>query len=275
MAKRQDGTGAALPMPQMIRLKEIIDTLRSPGGCPWDLEQTPESLRPFLLEEAHEVAEAISEGDSQHLCEELGDLLMNILLQARIGEEKEQFTLEDVARRISDKLIRRHPHVFGEGEAETPDQVRQAWDRIKDEEKGIEGSASPTIRPLPASLPALLQADRIGKMAAEVGFDWPDEGGALAKVSEELGELKEAIEAADPREIRHEVGDILFAMSSVARKLGIDGEEALQESLARFRNRFHHVDQQLTHHGVEEAQLHQLEEWYQQGKGSEKENDDA
>ena len=275
MAKRQDGAEPALSMTQMTRLKEIIDTLRSPGGCPWDLEQTPESLRPFLLEEAHEVAEAISEGDPQHLCEELGDLLMNIFLQARIGEEQQLFTLEQIAGQISDKLIRRHPHVFGDGEAQTPDQVRQAGDRIKEQEKGIESSASATIRPLPASLPALLQADRIGKMVAEVGFDWPDEAGALSKVAEELDELKEAIQGADPRQIRHEVGDILFAMSSVARKLGVDGEEALQESLARFRDRFHHVDQQLTQQGLEEAQLDQLEEWYQQGKVSEKENDDV
>ena len=133
-------------MESLQRLKSIIDTLRSPGGCPWDLEQTPESLRPFLLEEAHEVAQAIEEGDSEHICEELGDLLMNIFLQARIGEEENTFSLNDVAENISDKLIRRHPHVFGDADAADPEAVRRQWEEIKQEEKGETETARNTGR---------------------------------------------------------------------------------------------------------------------------------
>ncbi len=237
-------------MESLQRLKSIIDTLRSPGGCPWDLEQTPESLRPFLLEEAHEVAQAIEEGDSEHICEELGDLLMNIFLQARIGEEENTFSLNDVAENISDKLIRRHPHVFGDADAADPEAVRRQWEEIK--------------QPLPASLPALCRADRVGQMVAKVGFDWPDSTGAMEKVKEELDELHEAVAKGVPEEIEHEIGDILFAVSSVARKVGVDPEVALSRSLSRFEERFKVVDQKLGER--ESAPLDQLEEWYLEGK---------
>lgn len=256
-------------MNEMARLKGIVDRLRSPGGCPWDLQQTPESLRPFLLEEAHEAAEAISSADPANICEELGDLLMNIHLQARIAEEQGQFTLEQLARGISDKLIRRHPHVFGDGEAKDSDAVRRNWDRIKQQEKGEEGQRSATIRSLPASLPALSRADRVGKMVAEVGFDWPDVDGALGKVEEELSELKDAIASGDGTAIRHELGDLLFAASSVSRKLEVDGEQALIDALERFRRRFEQVDAHLdqqSHATNTKVDLEQLEQWYQQGK---------
>ncbi|MDA9264834.1 nucleoside triphosphate pyrophosphohydrolase [Planctomycetota bacterium] len=251
-------------MESLQRLKSIIDTLRSPGGCPWDLEQTPESLRPFLLEEAHEVAQAIEEGDSEHICEELGDLLMNIFLQARIGEEENTFSLNDVAENISDKLIRRHPHVFGDADAADPEAVRRQWEEIKQEEKGETETARNTIRPLPASLPALCRADRVGQMVAKVGFDWPDSTGAMEKVKEELDELHEAVAKGVPEEIEHEIGDILFAVSSVARKVGVDPEVALSRSLSRFEDRFKVVDQKLGER--ETAPLDQLEEWYLEGK---------
>jgi MazG family protein len=252
------------PMDQMARLKQIVDRLRSPGGCPWDLEQTPETLRPFLLEEAHEVAEAILEGDSAHLCEELGDLLMNIHLQARIAEEEAVFSLEDVAEQIADKLIRRHPHVFSDGAAKDSEEVRQNWEKIKQQEKGQANHKLATIRPLPASLPALLKADRVGKMAATVGFDWPDVSGAMAKVVEEFDELKEAVDTGNQQQCYHELGDLLFAVSSVSRKLGLDGEQALLDSLKRFEKRFSQIDKHLKPGQV--AELNQLETWYQDGK---------
>lgn len=250
-------------MEQIQRLKSIVDQLRSPGGCPWDLEQTRESLRPFLLEEAHEVAEAIVTGDSQEICEELGDLLMNIFLQARIAEENSQFTLEEIASGISDKLVRRHPHVFGEATAADPQAVREQWEKIKREEKATTEERS-TIRPLPASLPALARADRIGKMVAEVGFDWPNADGAMQKVEEEIRELSEAITQSHLDAIEHEIGDLLFAVSSVARKHGLDPEVALNKSLTRFEGRFRHVDAQLGDRS--KASLEELESWYQKGK---------
>lgn len=261
------------PMLEMARLKGIIDRLRSPGGCPWDLAQTAESLKPFLLEEAHEAAEAIHSGDPERICEELGDLLMNIHLQARIGEESGEFTLENIAHGISEKLIRRHPHVFADGVADDPDAVRRNWDQIKSQEKGEVNQHSPTIRTLPASLPALARADRVGKMAAEVGFDWPALGGALDKLTEEVAELTEAVRDANQSAIHHEIGDLLFAASSISRKLDIDPEQALNDSLERFRHRFSYIDEQLG--GDISADLDQLEEWYQQGKAREEEETDG
>ncbi len=251
-------------MKNLQRLKTIIDQLRSPGGCPWDLEQTRESLRPYLLEEAHEVSDAILSGEADRVCEELGDLLMNIFLQARVAEEQGEFTLDQIADEISDKLVRRHPHVFGDAVADDPDAVKRQWDQIKSEEKGASGEESATIRPLPSSLPALSRADRIGKMVARVGFDWPEVNGAMAKVAEESSELKEAIANGSTEEITHEIGDLLFAVSSVSRQCGIDPEAALNASLKRFEARFSHVDDALA--GRSSAPLEQLEEWYQRGK---------
>lgn len=227
------------------RLKAIVDRLRSPGGCPWDLEQSPESLKPFLLEEAHEVAEAIESGDPAGLRDELGDLLMNIFLQARIGEERGEFTLAEVADRISEKLVRRHPHVFGDAEAKDSDAVRRNWEAIKREEKGEGAAPASAIRPLPASLPALARADRVGRMAAEVGFDWPDAAGPLAKIEEELGELRAACAEGDPSRIASEAGDLLFAASSFCRKHDIDAEEALRSALRRFTDRFRRIEGDL------------------------------
>lgn len=262
-----------IPMNEMIRLKQIVNRLRSPGGCPWDLEQTPQSLRPFLLEEAHEAAEAIESDDPQKICEELGDLLMNILLQARIAEEQGNFTLEEVAQGIADKLVRRHPHVFGDAVAEDAAAVRQNWENIKRKESGENHQAAKTIRPLPASLPSLLRADRIGKMAAEVGFDWPDVSGAIDKVDEETSELKVAIESGSQEACQHEVGDLLFAVSSVCRKLDIDGEQALIDSLNRFRARFRSIDKHLE--PGSDYDLSQLEKWYQEGKSNQNADEES
>ncbi len=227
------------------RLKEIVDRLRSPGGCPWDLEQTPESLKPFLLEEAHECAEAIESGNTDELRDELGDLLMNIFLQARIAEERATFTLADIADRISEKLIRRHPHVFGDVEAADSDAVRRNWEAIKREEKGADAGEASAIRKLPASLPALARADRVGRMAADVGFDWPDANGPLGKIEEELIEVRSARDSGDPAALEGEIGDLLFAISSFCRHSSIDPEVALRGALDRFTGRFRQIEVEL------------------------------
>lgn len=227
--------------------------MRSPGGCPWDLEQTAQTLKPFLLEEAHEVADALDRNDPADLCEELGDLLLNVFLQARIAEELGQFTLAEVADGISEKLIRRHPHVFGGAEAADSAAVRKRWEEIKRHEKGV-GPAAPesALRPLPASLPALLQAERVGSMAADVGFDWPDADGPLRKVEEELAELRQARAEGDPVRIEEEFGDVLFALTSVGRHLGIDTERSLRAALERFRARFRRIERHLRPNGSQD-----------------------
>ncbi|MCI0652317.1 MAG: nucleoside triphosphate pyrophosphohydrolase [Planctomycetes bacterium] len=254
-------------MSELERLKGIIDVLRSPGGCPWDREQTAESLKPFLLEEAHEVADAIDSGSAESLEEELGDLLMNIFLQARIAEEESRFTLEDVAAAIADKLVRRHPHVFADAAAATSADVRRNWEEIKAKEKGAAEAASSALRKLPASLPALMQADRIGRMAAEIGFDWPNRAGPLAKIEEELSELRAALAenaGGGAGAIEHEIGDLIFAACSLARHEGIDPEAALKKSLARFRARFAHVEARLRGQGA--ATLETMERYWRESK---------
>ena len=252
------------------RLKSIVDALRSPGGCPWDLEQTPESLKPFLLEEAHEVAEAIDHGDPGELRDELGDLLMNIFLQARIGEEESRYSLGDVADRISEKLIRRHPHVFGDVDASDSDAVRRNWEAIKREEKAEKGEeiAPPSaIRPLPASLPALARGVRIGSMAAEVGFDWPDPSGPLEKVAEELEEVREAASEGDPEALEAEVGDLLFAITSLCRHHDLEPERALRGATERFSRRFQRLEGELE--TSSDRSLERLDALWAKAKGAE------
>ena len=257
---------ACFPISKLLKTSPV-EVSRKLADADWDLEQTRESLRPFLLEEAHEVSEAILQGDPRKVCEELGDLLMNVFLQARVAEEQNDFTLEKIAEEISDKLIRRHPHVFGDANAENPEEVRKQWERIKQEEKNEDGEATEvrsTIRSLPASLPALSRADRVGKMVAELTGST---AGALAKVEEERFELAEALAEGDEAAVEHEIGDLLFAVSSVARKCGVDPETALNRALRRFEDRFRTVDRQLGDRP--HASLEELEEWYQQGKWDE------
>ncbi|MEM7168008.1 MAG: nucleoside triphosphate pyrophosphohydrolase [Planctomycetota bacterium] len=257
--------GAALQ-----QLKGTVDRLRSPGGCPWDLEQTPTSLTPYLLEEAHETVEAIERGDSDGVREELGDLLLNVFLQARIAEEENTFTLAAVADGIREKLIRRHPHVFGEAIAEDADAVRQQWEEIKQREKP-EREPARTLRDLPASLPALEQGERLGAMAAEVGFDWPDQQGPVAKIDEEVAELKDALAAGDPAQVEAEIGDLLLAITSVCRHTGVRSEAALRGALQRFRTRFEVIEERLTT-ASEPVPLADLEAWWQEAKRAQSED---
>ena len=235
-------------MSQMDRLRRIMATLRGPGGCPWDREQTLESLGTFVIEEAYEVLEAIAHGTPGALKEELGDLLFQIVFQARVAEERGDFDLEGVMQAIGDKIVRRHPHVFASGQLETSDQVLAQWERIKQEERRGAPDAS-VLSGVPEVLPALLKALRISTKAARVGFDWDRTEDLLAKVEEEMTELREAMRAGGRAAIAEELGDLLFTIANVARTSGVDPEQALQEANRKFVERFRHVERRLKDEG--------------------------
>jgi tetrapyrrole methylase family protein/MazG family protein/ATP diphosphatase len=224
-----DQRGESLP-----RLVEIMQRLLSPTGCPWDREQTLATLRPFVIEEAHEVVDAIDRGSPDELREELGDLLMQIVFQAELARAAGWFGPDDVVAAISEKLVRRHPHVFGDVKVSGTEEVLANWEKLKLREKKDRG----LLEGVPVSLPSLLRAVRVGEKAARVGYDWPDLGGPRAKVDEELGELDEALAGSDPTRVEQELGDVLFALASLARKRGVDPEAALRGTLDRFTRRF-------------------------------------
>lgn len=215
------------------RLAEIVRRLLAPDGCPWDREQTLQTLRPFVVEEAYEVLDAIESGSPDDLREELGDLLMQIVFQCKLTERQGWFGLDDVVAGISEKLIRRHPHVFGDAQVSGTEQVLVNWEKLKAAEKKGRG----LLDSLPRSLPALLRALRVGEKAARVGYDWPDLSGVRAKVDEELAELDVALAAQEPARVEEELGDVLFALASLARKRGVDPEAALRGTLDRFTAR--------------------------------------
>jgi len=236
-------------MPEMSRLLQIMDRLRGPDGCPWDREQTYASLRAFLVEETYEVLDAIDQGAPAALQEELGDLLFQIVFQARIAKERGEFDMESLMKSAGDKIVRRHPHVFGEGRLDTSDAVLRQWEEIKDEERRARppGSRFATV---PATLPALLKALRISAKAARVGFDWPDGAALWDKVREEVGELREALGRRDRVAVEEELGDLLFTLANVARQEGIDPEAALQSANRKFLDRFRFVEERLAAEGL-------------------------
>jgi tetrapyrrole methylase family protein/MazG family protein len=213
-------------------LRQIIARLRGPDGCPWDRAQTHTSLKSYLLEETYEALAALDESDTDKLCDELGDLLLEVLLHVQLAEEAREFTLEDVVHRIASKLVRRHPHVFGDEQADTPEQVMARWAALKQEERGDEGSA---LAGVPLAMPALTCAQRLQERAARVGFQWPDIRQAQGKLEEEIGELTAAGDAEHKRE---EMGDVLFMIVSLARYLELDAEEALRLANGKFSRRF-------------------------------------
>ena len=227
------------------RLVEIMQRLLAPDGCPWDREQSLESLRPFVVEEAHEVLDAIDRGSPEMLREERGDLLLQSVFQAELARAKGWFGPDDVVHAISDKMIRRHPHVFGDGSEkhETADAVLNAWEIRKAREREAVAKSGGTkekgaLDGVPKAMPSLLRAVRVGEKAARVGYDWPDAAGVRAKVDEELGELDAAAASGDPRRTEEELGDVLFALASWARLSSLDPEAALRGSLDRFSTRF-------------------------------------
>ncbi len=250
------------------RLVEIMRTLRSPGGCAWDREQTVASLRPFVLEEAYEVVEAMDRNDRASLCEELGDLLLEAVFVAQICAEDGDFTIADAADAVTAKLIRRHPHVFGEGTGAgdlSPVEVKRQWERIKREERADAPADRATLLDgIPEALPSLLRASRIGARAANVGFDWDEAEQVIDKADEEIAELRDAIAAGSPAPIEEEIGDLLFTIANAARKLRVDPESALRTANAKFTRRFRAVEQRLEDRGrtVHDASPDELErEW--------------
>jgi MazG family protein len=245
-----------------------MERLRAPDGCPWDRAQDPHTLKPYIIEEAYEVCEAIEGGDPAVLRDELGDLLFQVVFQSQIAKEQGHFDLNDVVDAISDKMERRHPHVFGDETALTAEEVAEHWEQRKVKEKGRKG----LLDGVPKSLPALRKARRVTDKAALIGFDWPSIDGALAKVEEEIQELAEARESRDPAAIEHEFGDLLFALVNVGRFLKVDPEDALRGTLARFMRRFEYVEQSLrdTGRSLEDASLEQMEAYWQEAKLNEK-----
>ena len=231
----------------LTRLKRIVHDLRSPGGCPWDQEQTHESLMPNLIEEAYEVLEAVQNGDVPHMCEEFGDLLLQVVLHAEIASESGGFDFDRVAHGISEKLIRRHPHVYGESGVADTEGVLAQWDEIKKAEKG--GKVVRTMEGVSRALPSLQRAVKLQKKAAKAGFDWPDAAGVVEKIREELGETEEALASGDAAATAEEIGDLLFTVANLARKLKLDPEVLLATANAKFAKRYGAMEERLEAEG--------------------------
>jgi tetrapyrrole methylase family protein/MazG family protein len=227
------------------RLTEIMARLRSADGCPWDREQTFETLKPYLLEETYEVMDAVDTRDWRALAEELGDMLLEVVFLAQVAAEEQRFGIEDALDAINAKLVRRHPHVFGTGTAKTPTEVKQRWDEIKAEEKKGNGQAAGLLDGVPRAMPALVEAAQLTSRAAGVGFDWQNADQVLEKLSEELDELAAARRKADREELEGELGDLLFVLVNLARFLKVDPEQALRRTNRKFRERFAYVERKL------------------------------
>jgi MazG family protein len=236
----------------ITRLRYVVHRLRAPGGCPWDQEQTHDTLIPHVLEEAYEVVDAIRRGDPAQICDELGDLLLQPVLHAEIAAETGSFDLDAVATGLTEKLIRRHPHVFGQASADTSAAVLTQWDAIKRQEKGTQKEGH--LHGVGQGLPALMRAQKLQKKAARVGFDWPDIAPVYDKIREETSELEEAVKAGHTAAIEEELGDLLFSVVNLARKLGVESEAALAAANEKFVRRFHAVEDALTHQGKELGQ---------------------
>ncbi len=254
--------GAEDPFRALVR---VVERLRAPGGCPWDREQTHRSLRPYVIEEAYEVAEAIDEGEPGHLGEELGDLLLQVVLHSVIAAESGHFDIDAVVRGITEKIVRRHPHVFAAGQADTPDQVRAGWEEIKRRERAAAGRADPMpsrLDGVTASLPALAEAEKLQARAAQAGFDWTSAREAWPKVEEEMAEFLRAWDGGDRAAIEEELGDLFFALVNVARLLGLSPELALKAANRKFSRRFRALEEEALNSGrlLEEMTLDEMDE---------------
>lgn len=265
-----------MPHPRFAELVQIMSRLRADDGCPWDREQTHATLRTYLLEEAHEVLEAVDAGDDDGLCEELGDVLLQIVFHAQIAAEDDRFTVDDVCGAIADKLIRRHPHVFGDVHVDDAAQVKTNWDQIKRQEKGDGADTHSALDGVPTHLPALLRAQRIQERAATKGFDWDHISGPLDKVAEELDEVRAAWAAVDTaastdaqrRHLEEEFGDLLFALVNAARFLKVTPEDGLRRAVGKFEARFRAVERTFRDQGrqLEEATLEEMDAVWDQVK---------
>ncbi len=252
------------------RLVDVMARLRDPqAGCPWDLEQTPQTLKKYVIEEAYEVVEAIDLGDTAKLREELGDLLLQVVFLSQLASEQGRFTLGDVACEITDKLIRRHPHVFGDVSVTGSEQVLTNWERIKRGEKNNADRAS-ILDGIPAGLPALMRALEVSKRVVRVGFEWPDVSEVLDKVEEEVRELRAEVAAGDTGRAADELGDTLFTLVNVARHLKVDPEDSLRRMTHRFAARFRHIEAHAaaTGRNVEDLSLAEMEQLWQDAKGT-------
>ena len=268
-----DVHATAPPGAAMNRLVLIMDRLLAPGGCPWDREQTLETLRPFLVEETYEVLDALARGDVGGHLEELGDLLMQVVFHAALRREQGAFDFDAVANAISDKLVRRHPHVFGEAAGVTTSaQVLAQWEEIKQAEKAASGARPGRTLDGVKPGPALARAQNIGTRASSVGFDWPSWEGSFAKIQEEVVEVGAAVRAGDAAAARDELGDLLFAVVNLARKLGIDAENALVDATSRFQRRFEFVEDRLIERGKtpRSSTLEEMDALWNDAKRSEK-----
>ncbi len=249
-------------------LEEIAAILRAENGCAWDREQTSKSLKPYLIEEAYEVYDAIENENQENLKEELGDLLYQVYAHAQIAREEGRFTIDDVAGGIVEKLIRRHPHVFGGDSVASADEVIVKWEKIKQQEKS---SRESVLDGVPKSLPALLKAYRVQQKAARIGFDWEAAGSVIGKLDEEVAEFKEAVASKDQRKIEEETGDILFTLVNLSRFIKVNPEEALQRTVDKFIARFKHVEQAAAKAGrrLEEMSLDEMDGLWNEAKKQE------
>ncbi len=257
-------------------LVSVMARLRAPGGCPWDREQTYASLSQYLLEEAYETFDAIHEadssGDTANLREELGDLLLQVVFHATIGAEKGDFTIDDVAAGVAQKLVLRHPHVFGDAKLERAEDVLDNWDELKANERAASGKImkqhASILDDVPVHFPALLEALKVTKKAAKVGFDWQDKSQIFAKLDEEVDELKSAIEENDTANIDEEIGDLLFVIVNLARRLDVEPETALKKTNRKFRKRFRFIEDELAKAGssLEDVSLETMDELWNAAK---------
>jgi MazG family protein len=258
------------PLPRLIA---IMARLRDPdGGCPWDLEQTFATIAPYTVEEAYEVAEAIDRGDLSELKEELGDLLLQVVYHARMAEEEGAFTFVNVVESICDKMIRRHPHVFGEASHRDAAEQTRAWDKIKAEERSAKSSQASILDGVPAALPALMRAEKLTRRAARVGFTWARPEDVIEKLHEELGELAAETAAGDTAKMREEMGDVLFVCANLARMLEVDPEDALRAANAKFTRRFHAIELALAAEGrkPEQSDLAEMDALWDAAKRTER-----
>lgn len=261
-------------MKAMEELVRVMEQLRGPNGCPWDREQTHQTLARYLIEEAFEAADALERGDVRASVEELGDVLLQVVFHAQIGREEGAYDLETIARLLTEKLIRRHPHVFGDVTVSGSSEVVANWEAIKEGERRAAGEGTPSLMDgLPANLPALARAEGIQRRAARVGFDWEDASGPRAKVDEELQELDQALARGDQEAAARELGDLLFAVVNLARKRGIDAEGALRGTVRRFENRFRRMEALARARGLslEAMELADMDRLWEEVKAAEAE----
>ncbi len=258
------------------KLVEVMSQLRAPGGCPWDAEQTNESIIPYLIEESHEAKEALAQGDWDEFKEELGDVLCQVIFHSLIAEEAQRFNLSDVCDVLREKLVRRHPHVFAEVSVDGSDEVLNNWEKIKQQEKAEKakksGKHESILSGVPTSLPALLRSYRLGSKAARVGFEFPSLADAMAKVAEEFAELKEELQQApekrEQQRLSEEFGDLLFSLVNVARQLKVNPEEALLSTSRKFQKRFTYIEEKLSQQnkGFEESSLEEMDALWDEAK---------